>query len=276
MKHLRKSATWLAANWERMLFVIAGLAFLGTCFYFLYTEKVTEAALVFGLGFLSFIYANVARFKRFKGLGFEAELWEDKKKEAANLIEQLREVVAIYTREVILTKVTAGRWVGKTDWQGRWKLYDDLVTQHTALGQNIDLSSVKKVMDDYFLFDMTLPEIGKIREATMAAKSVAMQKINQEFGSPIRDAEKYSRRLEQYRAIQEGIEHPFDISAKSDLAGHAHAVWRDTKERLKRDFGVEADIDPEVLERLEKLSRLYQSRPVCVTDELIDSADRHG
>ena len=65
------------------LFVVVGLTFLGMCFYLLYAEKVAEAAVVFGLGFLSFIYANVARFKRFKGPGFEAELWEDKKKEAA-------------------------------------------------------------------------------------------------------------------------------------------------------------------------------------------------
>ena len=72
--------------------------------------------MVFGLGFLSFIYANVARFKRFKGLGFEAELWEDKQKEAADLIERLREVVSIYSREVILGKVRAGRFANGPDW----------------------------------------------------------------------------------------------------------------------------------------------------------------
>ena len=45
--------------------MVVGLTFLGMCFYLLYAEKVAEAAVVFGLGFLSFIYANVARFKRF-------------------------------------------------------------------------------------------------------------------------------------------------------------------------------------------------------------------
>jgi hypothetical protein len=239
----------------------------------IYIEKVTESAVVFGLGFLCFLYANVARFKRFKGLGFEAELWEDKQKEAADLIERLREVVSIYTREVILGKVASGRWSGKIDWADHWKLYDDLVAQHNVLGQKINFSGVKKVMDDYFLFDMTMPEIVKIREVANKGRSAAMQKINQEFGSPIRDNDGYRKRLEQYRALPDGIDDPFEISTKSDLSRHALNLWHDTKERLTRDFDVEVNIDPEVLERLEKISKLYQSRPVQVTDDLVSWAN---
>src|SRR5690606_38058585 len=152
-----------------------------------------------GLGFLSFIYANVARFKRFKGLGFEAELWEDKQKEAADLINQLKNVVSIYTREVVLGKVKAGRLGNGPDWKSHWQLYDDLVTQHGILGQRIDFSDVKKEMDDYFLFDMSMPGINKIREAALKGKGAAMEKINQEFGNPIRDIEGYGKRLEQHR-----------------------------------------------------------------------------
>jgi hypothetical protein len=56
--------------------------------------------------FLQFFYSNLARFKRFKGLGFEAELWEDKQKEAADLIDRLKNVVAIYSREVVMAQVS--------------------------------------------------------------------------------------------------------------------------------------------------------------------------
>ena len=59
MENGKTLGKWLLANWERILFVLVGLAFLGTCFYLIYLEKVTEAAVVFGLGFLSFIYARV-------------------------------------------------------------------------------------------------------------------------------------------------------------------------------------------------------------------------
>jgi len=219
---------------------------------------------------------NVSRFKRFKGLGFEAELWEDKQKEAADLIERLREVVSIYTREVILGKVTAGRWSGKVDWAGHWKLYDDLVSQHNVLGQKIDFTSVKKVMDDYFLFDMTMPEISRIRESTNEGKGAAREKIAQEFGSPVRDIEGHNRRWEQFRAIPDDISDPFLISTKDDLARHALRILEETKERLKRDFDVDVEIDRIVTERLEAISKLYQSRPVKVTDELIAWGNREG
>lgn len=53
-------------------------------------------------------------------------------------------------------------------------------------------------------------------------------------------------------------------------------VWHDTKDQLRLNFDVEADIDPKVHERLKKLSKLYQSRPVQVTDELIRWANRDG
>lgn len=273
MKNFTAVGKWLLANWERVLFVVVGLAFLGSSFYLIYFEKVTEAAAVFGLGFLSFIYANVSRFKRFKGLGFEAELWEDKQQEAADLIERLREVVSIYTREVILGKVTAGRWSGKSDWAGRWKLYDDLKTQHNTLGQKIDFTGVKKVMDDYFLFDMSLPEINKIQQATNKGKNAAREKIANEFGSPIRDIEGYSRRSKQLQELPNDIKDPFLISTKDDLAGQALKIWKETKERLQRDFDVNAEVDPKIIERLEEISRQYQSRPVKVTEELIRWAD---
>lgn len=276
METAKSIGKWFFANWERVLFVLVGLAFLGSCFYLIYTEKVTEAAVVFGLGFLSFLYANVARFKRFKGLGFEAELWEDKQKEAADLIERLREVVSIYTREVIVGKVKAGRWGGKADWGEHWGLYDDLVTQHNVLGQRIDFTGVKKLMDDYFLFDMSMPEIAKIREATVKGTGAARQKISEEFGGPVRDNEGYNRRWAQFREIKEGIEDPFEISTKADLAGQALTMWHDTKERLKRDFDVDVEIDQKVIERLETISKLYQSRPVKVTKELIAWGNREG
>jgi hypothetical protein len=172
--------------------------------------------------------------------------------------------------------VKAGRLGNGSDWKSRWQLYDDLVTQHSILGQKIDFSDLKKEMDDYFLFDMTIPEINKIREAAIKGKGAAKQKIDQEFGSPIRDNKGYGERFEQYRAVPERIEDPFEISAKGNLACHALNVWRDIKERLKRDFDVEADLDPGVIERLETISKLYQSRPVQVTDEFISWTNREG
>jgi hypothetical protein len=170
--------------------------------------------------------------------------------------------------------VKAGRFATAPDWSGHWKLYDDLVAQHHALGQKIDFTDLKKVMDDFFLFDMCMPEINKIREAAIKGQGAAMNKITEEFGSPIRDNEGYNKRLVQYRAIRLEIDSPFDISTKDNLAEHALNLWKDTQERLKRDFSVNVNVDAKVIERLTKISDLYKIRPVKVTDEIVAWGNR--
>lgn len=67
----------VAEYWERVVFAMVGFVGLAFSFKYMYAEKVTEASAVFAIAFLSFLYSNLSRFKRFKGLGFEAELWED-------------------------------------------------------------------------------------------------------------------------------------------------------------------------------------------------------
>jgi len=46
---------------------------------------------VLGTGFLFVVLLLLAKFKRFKGFGFEAEMWEEKQKEAAALVEDLKQ-----------------------------------------------------------------------------------------------------------------------------------------------------------------------------------------
>jgi len=261
-------------NWERYVFSVFGLVLIGYSLHLIYISKIPDAAIVFGLGFLSFIYANVSRFKRFKGFGFEAELWEDKKKEAEDLIERLKNVVSIYTREVILGKVAAGRFSSGPDWKAHWKLHDDLVNQHSVLGQNIDFSGIKKVMDDYFLFDMSAHIVDDIRQEIVAGKTEAKKKIDEEFGRPIKDTDGYSERLALWRDIKSKIEDPFDVSTKENLAELAQKMWVDAKAQLKNEFDVEIELEQEKLDRLEKISTLYKSRPVQITPELIEWGNR--
>lgn len=256
------------------IFTGLGLVFSSFSTITLWQGDITAASASFGLGFLSFIYANVARFKKFKGLGFEAELWEDKKKEAEHLIERLKEVVSIYTREIVLSKVKDGRWSDGDNWQERWKLYDVLVQQHTTLGQQINFSSLKKEVDDYFLFDMVMPQWEKCRKALNASNSNAHETINIRFGSPIRDSIGYGAELEKLRAINIHIEDPLSVSRRENLAEYALNLMIEAKDGFKSTFDVPFEIDTAVLHRLAAISKLYDDRPVKVNDELIAWADR--
>ncbi|WP_051442621.1 hypothetical protein [Mesorhizobium sp. WSM3626] len=269
MEITKSFGKWFLVNWERVLFVVVGLAFLSTCFYLIFAEKVTEAAVVFGLGFLSFIYANVARFKRFKGLGFEAELWEDKQQEAADLIERLKNVVSIYTREIIMSKVTEGRWGGKPKWQSHWALYDELAEQHDQLGQKIDFSALKKSMDDYFLFDLCELPTDRLTKILWDERAKVRQMISKEFGSPISDADGHGKRIRQLNETEFRIVDAFEISKNGNLAQDTLDAFNSACSKFKEYFRLEPRADQPTLDRMSKLAELYRHRPVHVTAELI-------
>lgn len=261
---------WVSNNWERVLFSCLGLIFLGFSVFYLKGRSVPESSASFAMGFLCFLFASVARFKRFKGLGFEAELWEDKQKEAAELIDRLKEIVAIYTREVVLNKVTNGRWgVGRGAWANRWKLFNELTKQHETLGQKIDFSDLKKEMDTYFLFDITCRLKEVIQRSIWDGAESARQKVSAEFGNPVTDLEGHNNRQAQLREIKTQLEEPFEVGRRENLA-EAVLTWaRDAKHALKQHFGVEIAFDPTTLEKLAEVSAAYNTRPVKVTDRLI-------
>jgi hypothetical protein len=284
LRGVKEFLNWLISNWERVLFAIVGLIFLAASIGLIVDEKITEAAVLFGLGLLSFIYANLARFKRFKGFGIEAELWEDKQKEAANLIQQLRGLVATYSNELLMSKVKAGRWGHGNEWANRWKLYDELVGQHQQLGQQIDFSKTKKEMDDYFLLDIITPELIKINEKMRRNLDFLLQNIDWEYSDPETDRQNYSMHLAKMEGIWSEIADPLFEVKNGDIAktvldkiAKAELKYANVENGLKKvryDKGVFMEKD--VTERLATISNLFQTRPVVVTDELINWTNRNA
>lgn len=268
---------FIKTSWQAVVFAIVGFFALYHVYQFLQAGKVTEASAVFGIAFLSFLYANLSRFKRFKGLGFEAELWEDKQQEAAELIERLKSVVAIYTTEVVKGKIEQGRFADGKRWQKVWPLYDELVTRHEELGQKIDFSKLKNEMDNYFLFDMcsNINSRGGFRQSLQRAHGQANDVLKKEFGSVVTDMDGFSKRLAQLRDIKLSVEDPFQFSQRGNLAEEMLRVADEAGRKLKADFGVDLNIEEKDTTRLRAISEVWKNRPVKVTDELIQWADRH-
>ncbi len=55
-------------------------------------EKIKSAGLIYGIGILCLTFSFLSKFKKFKGFGFEGELWEDKMEEAEALINDLKDL----------------------------------------------------------------------------------------------------------------------------------------------------------------------------------------
>lgn len=267
---------FLRDYWERLLFGLVGFACLIFGFKFLYDEKVPYASAVFALAFFSFLYSNLSRFKRFKGLGFEAELWEDKQKEAADLIERLKSVVAVYTREVVMNNVLRGRWGDGADWKARWALYDELVNQHDMLGQKIDFSDLKRKIDGIFIFDLCTPLESSVNETISKAKKEARKAIEIEFGSPITDVEGYGRKLQKLNAIGGFVDDAFHRSEYDNIAQEILGKASAAKISLQRDFSINVDFDPRVTQKLKRVAKLHDNRPLKIDDKLIEMDKKLG
>ncbi len=256
-------------NWQRFLFAVIGLITLTYSFAHLAKDDVAGASAIFAISFLCFLYSNLSRFKRFKGLGFEAELWEDKQKEAADLIERLKSVVAIYTRELVLGNVKRGRWSDSPGWKENWKLFDELVAQHNALGQKIDFSDLKREMDNYFIFDMCVNNDEGIQRAILDAQAKARTVIKNEFGSPIMDASGYAKRNAQLAEIRDRAADPFEVAKRGNLAEAILKMADEAKQKMSGYFQVEIEYDEKEISNLHTISEIYEKRPVEVTEALV-------
>lgn len=262
---------WIAINWERVVFSAVGLFLIGFSVYFIFKGEITDAAIVFGLGFLSFIFANLARFKRFKGLGFEGELWEDKQKEAADLIERLKSVVSIYTHEVVMARVADGRWQDEIDWEGHWKLFDDLTSRHAELGQKIDFTLLKKKIDDYFLLDLSNQQRWAVQLSLNTAKEAAVAKVG-EATNMHDEAELavYNTKTVRINALPVEVTRLGKRLSQINVAQTVLDIWTHSSDVLRNEFQVEAIIEQKHLDRLKALSDLHKTRPVQITQVLFE------
>lgn len=267
---IRSGVSYLCANWERILFGLVGAACLVLTFRALLQNQVPTGAALFGMAFFSFFYANLARFKKFKGLGFEAELWEDKQKEAADLIDRLKSIVSTYTREIVMENVMRGRFTSGETWVKRWQLFDELSGKHFELGQEIDFSDLKRDMDSVFIFDICLPLSESIRNTIDVARSDMVKNIEEKYGSPVRDIESITREIARLNAMQFSFDDLFERAKSENIARLILDTAASAKTRVREDFCVVLDYKTDVIERLEAMVRFIANRPIAVTPQLIE------
>lgn len=62
-------------------------------FLCVFLDKVSAATITYAVGILTFVFIFLPEFKKFKGLGIEAELFDKKIEEADNLLNKLRAVM---------------------------------------------------------------------------------------------------------------------------------------------------------------------------------------
>lgn len=243
---------------ERMFFRLLACGLLMFSIVRLVQDNLPSATLAVGMSIMAWALSDVRRFKRLAGLSFEAEFVEIKK-EADDLLDRLKDVLEVFTREVIIGRVTGSR-IGGTDdsWKAHWKLYDELLEKQKELGQNIDFASIKREMDAWFIHDMIRKASRRIYESIAMGLTSARYRSNDE-----------PSRVEFLNSPRANPPVALEIAAKQDPAEYVIVWATEWQQFLVDHYNLNVELDQGELATLRRISELYKSGPLPVTEETL-------
>lgn len=159
------------------------------------------ATATFATGVFCLIFAFLSRFKRFKGLGIEAELWEQKQEEAARLVETLRSLSVVASEQLVNLSARMGRLGTPVT---RKELFDLVDRLEKVLSEvNVPADQREKMKADFYRFtaiDMAIPITKKIDDA-IKRKTAEQMKVVESFGPEIKDLNGHAQAAERLKNI---------------------------------------------------------------------------
>ena len=164
------------------IFIVA-ILLLAAGFFLGYVENIGAATATYGAAVISLIFAFLPEFKKFKGLGIEAELLDRKIEETDKLLRQLRDITTPIAEMLFSSAARAGRYGSNMSNRQKYELVQKIESELKKCG--IDESSLEKAKEDwhYFvIFDLTCPIISKV--------SSKLQPIQHELAEKIREIKK--------------------------------------------------------------------------------------
>jgi hypothetical protein len=146
------------------------------------------------------IFVFLGRFKKFKGFGIEAELWEEKLQQAAQLTDQLSKLRLLLTGELMSLSVRVGRWGPGFSWKERIQLRDQLrsIFQSDPSAKSL-FEQIDGEIGTYIALDYFIRCTKQFNENVQKCRRAESEQINKEFGSPVKDSVGYGAKLNVWR-----------------------------------------------------------------------------
>lgn len=211
------SAAWL---WSRrsdigvvILGLIAGTALVSAIILAFY-GMAASGSLCAVLGLLLLAFVRLSKFRKFRGLGFEAELWEDKQAEAERLIERTRALLVLLTKTMVTAAPRMNRMMEAFSKREQLALAQRAEEELLAAGvAPADLQGLYSEVDKWTAWDMASPVCRDISQAINRHVAELESRINEQFGSPIKDSVGYSAARETLVPIRSSAFDPNDLDA---------------------------------------------------------------
>lgn len=258
---------------ESTLLKLGGYGLIGLAVYFLFQSSIAAAPLCAAVGFLMTFLARFSDFKRFKGWGFEAEMWEEKQEEAGKLVVSLKKVAALTAREVMLQSIKSGRWGSGERWEHQWKLFEEIKAAQADILDEESKREIRKSIDRWFFHDMILREYGELLGIFDKEVELIRKTINTKYGNPISDASGFGNEINALSKISRPSGGLFKLAGSRNLVVSIEEWWAETQKEFSA-FGVNLEMPLETRARLDTYKAFESLPEMPVTKELIAVADR--
>lgn len=247
------------------------LIFLGV--YFLFKKDAASGTVSAAVGLMLIFLSRISEFKRFKGWGFEAEMWDDKLLEAERLMDSMKSIAKIASREIVLQSVKSGRFGNGKRWEDHWRLFEEIRATQGGLLTPQSVKEIRKSVDRWFLHDMISNEFGSLVEIVNKGADLARRKIRENGG----DFEKRTVSFDaDLQSVFRGKRHSvglFELAGEGPFVEALNKWWHDAKSLLEK-YDVQIEIPPEIQSKLDTFKALEGLPEMPVTPALISAADR--
>ncbi|QDF74341.1 MULTISPECIES: hypothetical protein [Shewanella] len=212
-----------------------------------YMDKVGAATATYTAAVLSLIFAFLPEFKKFKGLGIEAELLDKKIEETEHLLKQLRDITAPISEMLISSTARAGRWEAGLPRSQKYELIQRIESELKKCGvEAAQLERAKADWHFYNIFDLASPIFERITKKLQPIQQ-EREKTLGEFKQPITPD-----RMDEYNRL---IKHRNEVSKEiADLRD----LWQIKKQDNLATLILESISNSGSLSEVEKSSLIHE------------------
>jgi len=188
----------------RWLILICGFVLFGFGVFLATEDKIEGAMTTYGAASICLIFAFLARFKKFKGPGIEAELWEGKMEEAKEVIKSLQSLSVAVSKPIISSITLMGRGDSSMSKRDKYKFVGQL--EKILRDHDIPEDIIEESLKDWHRIntrDLAALVLGPISTYLSEKMSPLITKI-EDYSKPINPSDpEYIKLDENLRRMEE-------------------------------------------------------------------------
>jgi len=210
----------------RVTILITALALFASGIGLGFLDKVSASVAAYAAAVLGLVFVFLPEFKKFKGLGIEAELLDRKIQEADRLMAQLRDISVPIAEMLLSSTARMGRWGSSMPRYQKHELLQRIERELRKCGvTDAQLEQAKTDWHRYNIFDLSSPVLKSIIDALQPHLKERESALNR-FPHPISPDRKneYDRVIEERNIVLRERQALLDLQQLKDQSKTAASI----------------------------------------------------